>query len=127
MLYSAQRERYSPRENAEIIGKTIAAYMTLLCINEHDCIPQYTKLNPAMYASEADIPEAWGGGIVIEVGPKQPVDFYQAGLDTVKQEKIAVDGGLAIDMTPIIIAYRRATGIKLSEYGLANIMIGGKV
>lgn len=65
-------------------------------------------------------------GIIIEVGSRKPVDFYQAGLDAIKQEKIAVDGGLAIDMTPVIIAYRRATGIKLSEYGLANLIIGGK-
>lgn len=126
MLYSAQRESYSPRENAEIIGKTIAAYMALLCINETGCVPQYSRINPMMYASQADIPEAWGGAIIIEVGSRKPVDFYQAGLDAVKEERIAMDDGLAVDMTPVIIAYRRATGIKLSEYGLANLMIGGK-
>ena len=32
----------------------------------------------------------------------------------------------AINSAINIIAYRRATGIKLSEYSLANLMIGGK-
>lgn len=125
-LYNVQKNSYTPEKNTEIIGKTIAAYLTLLCINEHNCIPAYSQINTSLYASQKDVPKTWGGGIKIEVGTESRVDFYQSGLNAVNQNLIDIENGVYVDMMPIMSLYRRATGVRLKEYGIGNIMISAK-
>ena len=60
----------------------------------------------------------------IKLGIKKEVDFLEAALKGIKMP-LVIDGGLYIDTSLLIKAYKSAMGVDLSEYGLGNIIIAG--
>ena len=114
-LYMLQKTwGYSRDRNASVIGKTIGAVMYGLAMNEHGY---------ALAVEKGKKEPLWADRINIYIDGIQKVDFLAPALQTVNSSLIVMQEGLFVDMTPVIGAYQTATGVDLSEHGLANIMI----
>ena len=114
-LFMIQKNNgYTRERNASVIGKTIAAVMYGLAMNEHGY---------AFSVEMGKIGPLWGDLFSIRINGAQKVDFLDPALRAVGATPIVMQKGLFVDMTPVIQAYKSATGIDLAQYRLANIAI----
>lgn len=107
---------YSPEENAVIIGKTIAAVMYGLAMNEHG----YT-----ISVKGGTKQPLWADRLRIYINGIKKADFLEPGLRAVLSSPFVMQSGVFVDMNPVITAYQAVTGKNLAEYGIANIMLSG--
>ena len=124
-LYRLQKNGYSEAENADAIGRTIAATMYGLAMNEHGCELKVTRKRTVLTPPDAVMPPLWAECLYAETGIKNKVDFLEPSLKAVMNPFISMEKGLFIAMTPVIKAYKQATGVDLREYGLGDMMISG--
>ena len=113
-LYNLQKESYSVEKNADIIAKTLGAVCYGLAMNEHGC---------QLIVEKGKGKTLWGDSLHIYINMLSRMDFLEPALQTVKASPILVNNGVFIEVTPLIDAYSKATGIKLNEYGLGSIML----
>lgn len=96
-------------ERVDISAKSLAAYLTLLCENEHQCGIELIK--PFLY-NEKIINYGWCGNI-FRTGVKEKKDLLGIAKESVRY----ADSSLIIEDEAIRQAYREMTGVELSEYG----------
>ena len=100
-------------ERIDITAKSLAAYLMLLCENEHSCGIEITK-PPFVSAETTDF--GWTG-YIIKTGTKKQIDLLQIA----KRAVSCVDSCLTIENKEIEKAYKEMTGVDLSEYGFDGI------
>lgn len=110
---------YDPNRNATVTMKTLAAYLTLLAVNNHDL-----KISVERMVSNANAPrpELWSDMYTIKFNLKKKSDLLPAaikGLNT----PIIISDGFMLDFDQLIATYKKVTGVDLSEYGLSQIVV----
>ena len=103
----------SLNERIDISVKSLAAYLMLLCVNEHNCGIQINI--PAIYTADS-LNHGWSGAYVC-TGTKQKKDLLNIAKESVKYESKT----LTIDTEKLNTAYKEMTGVDLSKYGLDGI------
>lgn len=120
LAFIQQRDGYDINRNKSVTAKTLAAYLTLLAINNHDI-----KLDIEQFANKRNEsrPQYWADTYSLRLNFKKKSDFLLAAIEGIKEAPIIVDNGFMIDVDPIISAYKRVTNVDLSEYGLSQIVV----
>lgn len=105
-----------------IAKKTLAAYLTVLCMNEHMCFPaisQLDNINEIMDTAKAlkkNPDDSWMG-VTIKVGTKEEIDFIKEVGTAVK---VTSKGAFRIRVSHIAEVYKRICGVNLYEYGIED-------
>lgn len=108
------------QHNAEITMKTLAAYLTLMAVNNHGArIKVDRKGNPR----KAERPDLWSDQYYLRINNKRDSDFLPYAIEGINATPIEVDNGFTVNMNPLIGAYLRITGTNLVDYGFANLVI----
>ena len=75
-LFSCQKKHYEHSENVDIVAKTLAAVLSYLAINEHNCWFRSTSYLAQVKAGKALKQPLWAGVFSIAVGRKNKyIDF----------------------------------------------------
>lgn len=69
-LYQVQKKSYDQLKNTDIIAKTLAAVLSYLAINEHNCWFRTTSYLAQMKAGKAPKQPLWADVLSIAVGRK---------------------------------------------------------
>jgi hypothetical protein len=111
---------YTSEKALEIVNKTLAAYIMLLCMNEHMCFPTVSKLNnyDAIMKSIGNVDlthqESWMGHTV-KVGINKEYDLLQELGQVVK---VSTSGVFRIRISRLVELYKQMCGVDLREKGL---------
>lgn len=105
-----------------IAKKTLAAYLTVLCMNEHMCFPTISKMeniNEIMDTAKVlgKNPDTSWMGFTIKVGTKEEIDLIKEVGTAVK---ITSKGDFRIRVSHIVEIYKRMCGVNLYEYGIED-------
>ena len=105
--------------NAEITMKTLAAYLTLMAVNNHGAKISVNRKG----SSRGERPDLWSDRYYLRINNKRESDFLPYAIEGINNIQIEVDNGFAVDLNPLIGAYLRITDINLADYGSANLII----
>ena len=112
---------YTSEKALEIVNKTLAAYMMLLCMNEHMCFPTVSKLNNydaimKSLSGNLDLThqDSWMGNTV-KVGINKEYDLLKELGQVVK---VSASGVLRIRISRLVELYKQMCGVDLREKGL---------
>ena len=112
---------YTSEKALEIVNKTLAAYMMLLCMNEHMCFPTVSRLNnyDAIMKSivgDNDLThqDSWMG-YTVKVGVNKEYDLLQELGQVVK---VSSSGVFRIRISRPVELYKQMCGVDLREKGL---------
>ena len=123
-LFSHQKKHYEHSKNVDIVAKTLAAVLSYLAINEHNCWFRTTSYLAQVKAGKALKQPLWAGVFSIAVGRKNKyMDFLAAAKESVTSGSVMSPNGLTIQPAAIIAEYKKLTGLDLTEYGVANIFM----
>lgn len=105
--------------NKEIAYKTIAAYLTLLAMNEHNF--WFSTLTTRQKNMQQ---YPWGGFVSVRTGKKRNVDLHYCCQQAAESSCVLpAQGGMCIQVSPIIAEYEKMTGVRLTDHGLKNIFV----
>lgn len=93
-------------------------------MNEHNCELKVSTRRTKLTPPTAVLPPLWADAYSIETGINELIDFLPPALETL-DSPFEMEKGIFISMTPIIRAYKRATGVNLKDYNIADIAING--
>lgn len=110
---------YDNQHNAEITMKTLAAYLTLMAVNNHNAKIKVDKKG----SSRDSRPSLWSDRYYLRINNKRDSDFLPYAIEGINGVPIEVDDGFTVDINALIGAYLRITGVNLADYGLANLII----
>ena len=112
---------YTSEKALEIVNKTLAAYLMLLCMNEHMCFPTVSRLNNydaimKSIAGDNDIThqDSWMG-YTVKVGVNKEYDLLQELGQVVK---FSSSGVFRIRVSRLVELYKQMCGVDLCEKGL---------
>jgi hypothetical protein len=112
---------YTSEKALEIVNKTLAAYLMLLCMNEHMCFPTVSRLNnyDAIMKSIArdndhTHQDSWMG-YTVKVGVNKEYDLLQELGQVVK---VSSSGVFRIRISRLVELYKQMCGVDLREKGL---------
>lgn len=112
---------YTSEKALEIVNKTLAAYLMLLCMNEHMCFPTVSRLNnyDAIMKSIAGDDnlthqDSWMG-YTVKVGVNKEYDLLQELGQVVK---VSSSGVFRIRISRLTELYKQMCGVDLREKGL---------
>lgn len=108
------------QHNAEITMKTLAAYLTLMAVNNHSA---KIKVDRKGNSRGAERPDLWSDRYYLRINNKRDSDFLPYAIEGIDATPIEVDNGFTVDMNHLIGAYLRITGINLANYRFANLVI----
>lgn len=103
----------------EVIKKTLAAYLMLLCMNEHMCSYAVERLNDfeniiRKVDTDPDLAHSWSG-LTIKVGPRMQYDMLPEVENAVK---VTATGSFRMRFSHVVEIYKRMCGVDLREKGL---------
>lgn len=112
---------YTSEKALEIVNKTLAAYLMLLCMNEHMCFPTVSRLNNydaimKSIAGDNDLThqDSWMG-YTVKVGVNKEYDLLQELGQVVK---VSSSGVFRIRISRLTELYKQMCGVDLREKGL---------
>lgn len=112
---------FTSEKALEIANKTLAAYLMILCMNEHMCFPTVSRLNNydaimKSIAGDNDLThqDSWLG-YTIKVGVNKEYDLLQELGQVVK---ISASGVFRIRISRLVELYKQMCGVDLREKGL---------
>ena len=108
------------RHNAEITMKTMTAYLTLMAVNNHRA---KIGVNKKGNSRGEERPDLWSDRYYLRINNKRDSDLLPYAIEGVNASPIEVEDGFAVEMDPLIGAYRRITGENLANYGFSNLII----
>lgn len=125
LLYKKQHlEGFIDSRNKIITCRTLAAYMTLLIINNFDNV----SIDANVYANKKNEirPEMWADRIVMKIDKKKNSDLLPyvwegANMPDLDEEKIK--NGFIIKIQPLVDEYKGLTGDDLTEEGLTDMKL----
>jgi hypothetical protein len=113
---------FSPKKAMEILKKTMASYLMLLCMNEHNCMyeaQRYTNFDSMLNKLDENQTDEYSWmGFVLRVGVN---DKYDLLLETENAATITAKGVLRIRVSHICEIYKRMCGVDLKEKGLDDM------
>jgi hypothetical protein len=123
-LFSHQKKHYEHSKNVDIVAKTLAAVLSYLAINEHNCWFRTTSYLAQVKAGKTPKQPLWAGVFSIVVGRRNKyIDFLPCCKAAVIPGTILIPGGLTLHIDAVIAEYKKLTGVDLTEYGFANLFI----
>jgi hypothetical protein len=112
---------YTSEKALENVNKTLAAYLMLLCMNEHMCFPTVSRLNNydaimKSIAGDNDLThqDSWMG-YTVKVGVNKEYDLLQELGQVVK---VSSSGVFRIRISRLVELYKQMCGVDLREKGL---------
>lgn len=105
--------------NAEITMKTLAAYLTMMAANNHGAKIKVDKRGN----SRESRPELWSDRYYLRINNKRESDLLPYAIEGIDSSPIEVENGFAIEINPLIGAYRRITNVNLADHGFSNLAI----
>lgn len=115
---------YTSEKALEIVNKTLAAYLMLLCMNEHMCFPTVSRLNNydaimKSIAGDSDLThqDSWMG-YTVKVGVNKEYDLLQELGQVVK---VSASGVFRIRISRLTEMYRQMCGVDLREKGIDDL------
>lgn len=123
-LFSHQKKHYEHSKNVDIVAKTLAAVLSYLAINEHNCWFRSTSYLAQVKAGKVPKQPLWAGVFSIAVGRKNKyIDFLPCCKAAVIPGTILIPDGLTLQIAPMVAEYKKLTGVDLNEYGFANLFV----
>lgn len=123
-LFSFQKKHYEHSKNVDIVAKTLAAVLSYLAINEHNCWFRSTSYLAQVKAGKTPKQPLWAGVFSIAVGRRNKyMDFLPCCKEAVKPGIILIPDGLTLQIAQIVAEYKKLTGVDLTEHGLANLFV----
>ena len=120
---------FTPEKAIEIANKTLAAYMTLLCMNEHMCSPVVSKLenfDAIMKSLEGDYElthrDSWTG-YTFKIGVNKKYDLLQ---ELGKVVNVSASEVFRIRISRLVELYKQMCGVDLREIGLDDFEANAK-
>lgn len=107
------------RHNAEITMKTLAAYLTLMAVNNHGIKISVNRKG----SSRGERPDLWSDRYYLRINNKRESDFLPYAIEGIDATPVEVEDGFTVDINPLIGAYLRITGVNLADHGFANLII----
>lgn len=107
------------RHNAEITMKTLAAYLTMMAVNNHGAKIKVDRRGN----SRESRPELWSDRYYLRINNKRDSDFLPYAIEGLNSTPIEVENGFAVDINPLIGAYLRITNVNLTDHGFSNLVI----
>jgi len=102
----------------------LAAVLSYLAINEHNCWFRTTSYLAQVQAGKAPKQPLWAGVFSIAVGRKNKyIDVLPCCKAAVIPGTILIPDGLTLQIAPVVAEYKRLTGVDLTEYGAANVFV----
>lgn len=106
----------------EILIKTFAAYLMLLCVNEHGYTPDVQRRKDMEWIYNNIEPDethvySWSGH-TIKVGDKRKYDILP---EMSRVVKVTANGILRIRISHVVEIYKRMCGIDLRELGMDDL------
>lgn len=112
---------FTSEKALEIANKTLAAYLMILCMNEHMCFPTVSRLNNydaimKSIAGDNDLThqDSWMG-YTIKVGVNKEYDLLQELGQVVK---VRASGVFRVRISRLVELYKQMCGVDLREKGL---------
>lgn len=105
--------------NAEITMKTLAAYLTLMAVNNHGVKISVNRKG----SSRGKRPDLWSDRYYLRINNKRESDLLPYAIEGVDATPLDVENGFTVDINPLIEAYLRITGVNLADNGFANLII----
>ena len=112
---------YDNKHNAIALMHTLAAYLTLLAMNNHDLKISVEQMSAKPDESRIDL---WMDMYALKFNLKKKSDFRSAAVKGLETQFLAKDGFL-LDLDQLIATYKKVTGVDLEFYGLTSIAITG--
>ena len=123
-LFSHQKKHYEHGKNVDIVAKTLAAVLSYLAINEHNCWFHATSYLAQVKAGKIPKQPLWAGMFSIAVGRKNKyIDFLTCCKVAVIPGTILIPNGLTLQIESVAAEYEKLTGVDLSEYGVTNLFV----
>lgn len=123
-LFSCQKKHYEHSKNVDIVAKTLAAVLSYLAINEHNCWFRSASYLAQVKAGKAFKQPLWAGVFSIAVGRRNKyIDFLPCCKAAVIPGTILIPDGLTLQIAPVVAEYKNITGVVLPEYGVANLFV----
>ena len=111
---------YDDRRNAVVTMKTLAAYLTMMMINNHNAD---IKVEKKANKHNKSIPELWSDTFYLRINNKRDSDLLAHAIKGIDAVPITVESGFVADLTFLMNEYKRITGINLMDYGFSNLII----
>lgn len=105
-----------PELAERLFCRMIAAYLIYLCANEHGCELEVSRL--PYVPSEDEDDKYWASCLEVRIGNESKVDFLVAAIEGMNC------GHIWYSVAPLVEAYKKATGVDLSEKGFRDIFLG---
>ena len=123
-LFSCQKKHYEHSENVDIVAKTLAAVLSYLAINEHNCWFRTTSYLAQVKAGKAPNQPLWANVFSVAVGRKNKyIDLLPCCKVATIAGTILIPDGLTLQIAPVVVEYKKLTGVDLTEYGFANLFV----
>lgn len=110
---------YDDKRNAVVTMKTLAAYLTLMAVNNHKIKIAAEIINK----SGSERPDLWGDIYRITMNGKRDSDLLQYAIKGIKSNTIEIDNGFVFNPVPLSGAYKRITRVNLLDYGFNNMIV----
>ena len=120
-LWAERSDFESLGDNRKQLARTLAAYLILMAVNEHDCELHYSAPEDLEQSMASKL---WGGSFRVMIGSgNNKVDLLPACIDAAYWDCKEMDHGVRVDPKEIDRLYRKATGESLSAHGFSEFNI----
>ena len=113
----------------EIANKTLAAYLMLLCMNEHMCFPTVSRLNnfdeilKGLGDDMSATPKGSWMGCTVKVGVNTAMDLLTELGNIVR---VSASGAFRLRISRLVELYKQMCGVDLREKGLDDLELTTK-
>ncbi len=116
-------EGNSQTDSAYASAKSLAAYLTLLGMNEHGCNLKVVQMGTATMPPPESEQPLWGQLLRVKVGIRREVDLLPPVYEGMKFLHGDKGSLLMFVVDPVFLAYKSAFRINLIEHGLKNMAL----
>ena len=121
VLGNVQKDNgYDIERNALVSMKTLAAYLTLLVIENHDYKAAAFTGRGSAYPYKSSM---WGDAIYLELNKKKNSDLLPPALSGLRRSPVVMDNGFVLPVGSLLKAYKKLSGVDLEDLGLADIVV----
>ena len=111
------------QDSVASLAKSLAAYLFFLAMNEHGCALKVVQMGTPFAPPPKSEEPLWGDLFRYKTGVRREVDFLPAVMESMQKLPLPGNPLMTLTVSPIIRAYRSATGVNLSEYGLVDMAL----
>ena len=122
-IYHKNVDKISLSDNLDLIAHCLAAYLSFLAMNEHNCELETKPYNTSDKSYHPNY--LWADFLTANVSGLRTMDFLPTCMKAIVKpnENASYDAPITIDLTSIIDRYKRLTNADLSELGMPTSVI----